>query len=70
VILILTTTYMIDIPTQQKTMFCRDVMFDDDVRFSSSQDSPSMTDKREEVVISKIYLENQDELDSEGDEVR
>jgi len=45
-------------------------MFDDDLRFSSSQDSPSMNDKREEIVISKVYLENQDELDSEGDEVR
>jgi hypothetical protein len=64
------TTYRIGIPTQRKTMMSRDVKFDEDVRSSSSQDSPSMIEReREEVVILEIDLGIRLESNSRMDKV-
>jgi hypothetical protein len=51
-------------------MVRKDVIFDEDVRSSSSQDSPSVIEENVEVVVPEIDSETQDESDSEGDEVR
>jgi hypothetical protein len=47
------TTYRIDIPVQWGTMVSRDVIFGEDVRSSSSQDSPSLIEEIVEVVCSR-----------------
>jgi hypothetical protein len=58
------TTYRINIPTQQKTMVSRDVKFDEDVRSSSSHDSPSVIERREEVVVPEVDSEVRAKSDS------
>jgi hypothetical protein len=56
--------------TQWETVVSKDVIFDEDVRSSNSQDSPSMIEEREEVVVPETDSETRDESNSEGDEVR
>jgi hypothetical protein len=47
----------------------KDAIFDEEMRSSSSQDSPSVIKERQEVVP-ETDSNTQDELDSEEDEVR
>jgi hypothetical protein len=52
---------MIYILAQQNTMVSQDVKFDEDVRSSSSQGSPSEIKGSEEVVVVKVDLEVRNE---------